>query len=115
MSALRKIRGEDLFEQPAISGYRNHHVLAANTAETETVPATIDGSAVPRYALIIPTETIFIRTDGTAAVPSGDVSNGAALYMVRGGDSLLLPVAPADALSMIGEAACHVSVWYYNA
>lgn len=113
MSSLRKIRGEDVFDQPAISGYRNHHVIAASTAETETVPATIDGSAVPRSVLIIPTATIFIRTDGTAAVPSSDVSNGAALYMVRGGDSLLLPVAAADALSMISESAAHVSFWYY--
>lgn len=113
-SVLRKFRGEDVFDQPVPATYKNHHVLAASTAETETVPATIGSSVVPKVVLIIPTETIFIRTDGTAAVPSADVSGGTALTMVRGGDSLLLPVTPADALSIISESACHVSFWYYG-
>jgi hypothetical protein len=52
------------------SNYIDHKVLAANVAETVTVPSGCK-RMVPRS-----NADVFYRIGGTAAVPSGDVSDG---------------------------------------
>lgn len=114
MSAtLRKIRGEDVFDQPAIASYRNHKVLAATTEETVTTAATIGSSVPPKAVLIMPTETVFVLIGATVAV-GVDTTDGTAPMMVRAGDSLLLPIAAGEVLHLISESACHVGLWYYG-
>jgi hypothetical protein len=55
-------------------------VLAANVAESETVPSiTVDGvAALANYVVFSANCDFYVRMDGTAAVPSADITDGTA-------------------------------------
>lgn len=84
--------------------YVDNYVLAANVAETATVPAGAE------YVVISATTPVWVRRDNTAAIPGGDVTDGTgsaykpATYAVDGVTSL----------SLIAPAASKVSLWWID-
>lgn len=118
MSALRKVSGQNVFDQPMIAAYRNNRALGAGAAETITAPATVDVDGVlkaPSHVLLFATENIFISNvgEGPATVP-GDVTDGTACALVRVGDSVLLSIGAGQTVSVISESACIVQAWFYG-
>jgi hypothetical protein len=67
---------------PPISDTINVHVLAANTAESDTIPAGA------RWVIIQTTAQAFWRFGATATVPAGDIVDGS-------GPEILAPTNPA--------------------
>lgn len=81
------------------------------TAEDETVPA---GAA---FVVINPDADVWIASGtGTAAAPSGDVTNGAGSVFLKGG--VISPpfrVQPGQILSGVSATGtAHVAYWYYG-
>jgi len=97
-----------------VSDYVNNKVLAANTAESETVPT---GRSV---AVVTPTADLWITRSGTAVVPSADVSDGSGDILIPAGQSRALDVvhlrgnlSAMTAISMISASACIVSIEWF--
>ena len=118
MSALRKVSGQDVFDQPVLALYRNNRSLGAGVAETITAPATVtvDGVArAPSHVLIFATEDIYItEPNGATATVPGDVTNGEAAALIRYGDSILMSIAAGETVSVISESICKVQAWFYG-
>lgn len=84
----------------------NHR--AVTTAETETVPAGA-------YSVVIMVDAIAWFSDGTAAVPAGDVTNGTGSFPISPGQALCFDVAPAQTLSVISASGtANVAFLYYG-
>jgi len=98
---------------PEPTQYVNARVLAANTAETVTVP---DASAIAALAQEPGTRIVvafsascssyYVRYGGTAAVPSADVTDGSAA--VRNPPQLIF--AQGETFSIIAPDACIVTM-----
>lgn len=118
MSALRKVSGQNVFDQPMVAAYRLNRVLVADTAATFTMPATVtvDGVAkAPTHVLIIPTVDIYMRDpNGVTATVPGAVIDGTACALVRAGDSVLVGVGAGDTISVISSSAGPVQAWVYG-
>lgn len=85
--------------------YVNHR--AVTTAETETVPA---GAT----RVFITTDADAWLSDGTAAVPAGDVTNGTGSFLLKAGVCRGFFVTPAQTLSVISASGtAHISFEYY--
>lgn len=81
-------------------------VLAANVAETYTVPATAD------FVLISSDVGFYINTNATATVPATEVTNGAASFYVPA--SIQIVVNSSDAVSLIATATAKITIGCYK-
>lgn len=86
------------------SNYIDNRVLAANTAETWTVPAKCS------YAIVRSNADVLYRTSGTATVPAADVSDGEGSAFLT--DDLYLDNT--TSISLISASACLVSFECYK-
>jgi hypothetical protein len=82
----------------------NAKVLAANVAETDTVPA--DAKCV----LFSATGNFYCKINDTAAIPGADVTDGSGSELNPSGRI----VAAADTISLIAPADCIVTLAYYS-
>lgn len=85
-------------------GYIDAKVLAASTAETITVPAGA------KYVIFSAEADFWANPNDTAAVPSGDVSDGSASELNPVG----YDVEGVSTISIISETAQNVSVTFYK-
>lgn len=84
----------------------NHRVVTA--AETETVPAGA-------YMVVIKTDATIWLSDGTAAVPAGDVTNGTGSFPMSPGEAICFDVVPAQTISVISASGtANVAFLYYG-
>lgn len=79
-------------------------VLAANVAESFTVPAKA------KLVVFSSTATFYLNTRGTAVVPGNDITDGSAPEF----NPIVRVVSPGDTLSLIASAACIVMMAYYG-
>lgn len=89
---------------PPLALYSDARVLAANTAETVTVPAAA------AFAFFSCTEDFYAKRNGTAAVPSADVADGTAAEL----NPTARAVTPGDTISVISESAAILTVSWYG-
>ena len=83
--------------------YINARSLAANVAESSTVPA------LATKVFYSCTGNFYVLVNGTATVP-GDVTDGTASELNPAGHL----VSPGDVISFIAPAACVVTLAYYR-
>jgi hypothetical protein len=92
------------------SDHINCHLLAANTAESDTVPA--DATRV--MFTVVPSGTDFwakISDAGTAAaINAGDVTNGSASEP----NPAIRTVVPGQTISMISASICKIYLSYFS-
>lgn len=88
---------------PPLSAYNDARVLAANTAESVTVPA---GAS---FALFAGTADFYVRTGGTAAVPAADISDGTAPVL----NPTARAVTAGDTLSLVSASSCIVTISWH--
>jgi hypothetical protein len=87
--------------------YVNHH--AVTTAETETVPA---GAT----RVVISTSADIWLSDGTGAVPAGDVIDGTGSFLMGAGTTRVFYVSPTQTLSVVSASGtANVSFEYFTA
>jgi hypothetical protein len=96
----------DDFVRP-ISDKINCLVLIANTAQAFTVPT---GYTKVLLAVSLAGQPIWIKRNGTAAIPSSSVSDGTCPML----NPCALSVKPGDTLSCISSEACIVTAEFYN-
>lgn len=92
---------------PVLPQWVDNLALAANTAETYTVPATtgyITGSCG---------EEVFARIGGTASVPAADVVDGTASFGL--GTEFILRVIPGQQISFITVLAAQLQIGCFTA
>lgn len=102
------------FNQPgenphAPSSYVSSRLLAANTAESITIPANA------KYVRLAATADVFVNFAGTAVVP-GDVDDGTAAELVKsqcGPDWRVIPAA-ATAISVISSGTPIVTASFFT-
>ncbi len=101
-SIVRIIAGIPIFNT---SDFVNARQLAANTAESFTVPTGAD------YVNISSNVDIYVNftSGGTATVP-GDVTNGSACAL----NPQARAVIPGETYSVISESAGHVTLEFYT-
>lgn len=92
---------------PVIPQWVDNLDLAANTAETYTVPATV------RYLVLSCDAVIFARIGGTASVPSADVVNGTASFGL--GTEAIVAVAAGQQISFIAASAAQLQIGCFTA
>lgn len=84
----------------------NHH--AVTVAEAETVPAGA-------YSVVIKTDATIWLSDGTAAVPAGDVTNGSGSFPMAPGEAICFDVVPGQTISVISASGtANVAFLYYG-
>lgn len=97
----------DAIFQP--STYVDARVLAANTAETITVPTFAAYPSAKLLATFSATcSNWYYSATGTAAVPAGDVTDGSAAERAP----TALKLTQASTLSIVADATCTVTVGY---
>ena len=85
--------------------YVNHRAVTA--AETETVPAGA-------YSVVIKTDATAWFSDGTAAVPAGDVT-GTGSFPMAPGEAICFDVVPGQTISVISASGtANVAFLYYG-
>lgn len=86
--------------------YVNHHVVT--TVEAETVPAGA-------YAVVIKTDAVIWLSDGTAAVPAGELVDGTGSFPMSPGEAICFDVVPGQTLSVVSAAGtANVAFLYYG-
>jgi len=86
-----------------LASYVDNLTLAASTAETVTVPAGAQAVNIRSDV------DLWVRTGGTATVPSGDTTDGTGMALNPG----FRLVYPTQTFSIIAGATCHVSLEWY--
>jgi len=81
----------------------NALALAANTAETLSIPAGA------RFAVFSGTVDFYVKTGGTATVP-GDTTDGSAAEL----NPTMRDITGASLISIISAATCIVTVAFYG-
>lgn len=101
-----------------ISAYVDNRVLAASVAETVTKPT---GTVAQTYnsCVITTNADIWIRRDGTAAVPAADVTDGTGSILLPAGSSRVMDFADDGGtilatFSMISSGAALVSMEWFR-
>lgn len=90
-----------------VSDFVDHRVLAASTAEVHDIPA---GSV----SVIISTDQdLYVRRNATAAVPSGDVTDGTGAALVPAGVGRAFELSGVSYLSLISAAAAKVTLEWF--
>jgi hypothetical protein len=101
MKSLKLVRdrsGAVIPNSTQAPGYVDIRVLAANTAESHTVPAGA------KFVLITVTGNTFINIGGTAAVAAADVTNGSASLLMVNTAPRLFALNGAAAIGVIASA-----------
>lgn len=101
MKNLRQVKdrsGKPFSNSTQAPGYVDIRVLAANTAESHTVPTGA------KYVLITVTGNTFINIGGTAAVAAADVTNGTASLLMVNALPRLFELNGATAIGVIASA-----------
>lgn len=93
---------------PRLCTYVDARVLAAGVAETVTVPANMDVVFLTSSA-----GTLYLRVGGTAAAPSGDVTDGTGSEIVLSGSTRR--VTPAQTFSVVNTANATLTLCYNTA
>lgn len=84
---------------------------AAETATKPTVDPVSGESVVITWLWIAATAACYMRFDGTAEVPAGDIVNGTGSFPLAAGNGLLLNVKNRASVSVIGTAVVGLA-WY---
>ena len=92
---------------PPFPDYVDARVLAATVAETITPPAAASVIA------LCATDDCWVDPSGTAVVPSTDVTDGTAAFLLPAGVWMYLVLSGQTSCSIISEAAAKVSIMYY--
>lgn len=91
------------------SDFIDARVLAANTAESHTIPT---GAKFVRVAADV---AVYVRVGGTAAVPAADVTDGSASELLTPNmPPMLLSLGSATAIGLIAGATAHVTLAFYK-
>jgi len=98
----RNYSGDQTF---AISrGYVNNYVLVADTNKAVTVPTGA------RYAVFAANADIWVNVGGTAAIPSGDVTNGTGSEF----NPVVRWIEGESTIGVISAGAAKVSITFYQ-
>lgn len=108
MAVDQRIR-EELFNfAPPLPLYVDSRVLAANTAETVTVPADADLVVITHDQPVM-----YARKGGTAAVPVADVSDGTSSFAIRGENPIARTVERSTTFTIVsGTNGVVTFEWY---
>lgn len=88
----------------AAPGYTDARVLAANTAESQTVPTGA------RFVIFSSTCNFYAHPSATATVPAADTTNGTSSELNPAGWGL----AGVTTISVIADATCTVTMSFYS-
>lgn len=99
-----QIRVQIPIEYPTLTPTVYNQVLAANVAETFTVPAKCDLIIFGQSAIF------YLRSGGTAAVPAADVTDGTGSEI----SPAVRRVTPGDTFSLVAPAATIISLACYD-
>lgn len=102
---FRDAEGNDVGSRP-IPLWVNTHLLAANTAESDTIPAKAN------LVIISADVDIYVNCNGTAAVIT-DVTDGSGSEL-NPSSYCLNSTSTATAISVISASVGHVSLAYYR-
>jgi hypothetical protein len=86
------------------SDHIDHRVLAAGVAESHTVPTGA------KYVVFSGTDDFYVNIGGTAAVPSGDVTDGSGSMINPG----LRSIEGKTTISLISAAANVITMEFYS-
>ena len=86
-----------------LASYVDDFVLAANVAETVTVPS------LAQLMNVRSDVDLWTRTGGTASVPAADVTDGTGSALNVG----VRLVYPGQTFSIVAGATCHVSIEWF--
>lgn len=109
-----QVSAEGLFSIPA-KAHRHHRLLAANTAETFSVPASANAALLATDVVFSSTADIYVAytltgdSDNTAVVPVSDVTDGTGMDLNPTTRNLL----GVTKISVISESACKVSLTFF--
>ena len=95
---------------PPFSDYVDVLALAANTAGSLTVPDTSPPVSRVFISCDVAGAMLWVKLNGTAAIPSGSVTNGSASCLNVSGRK----VKAGDTISCICSDACNVVAEYFN-
>jgi len=104
MGTINSVPGTTLSDTPPFPNYNDVVQLGTAAAESWTVPADV------AFVIIHPDGDIWARSDGTASVPAGDVTDGTAGVRIAGGTSFQVRAAFGQTLSFIREDASTTTV-----
>jgi hypothetical protein len=91
--AVAQRRRDNMFTP--FPAFVNHYPVT--TAKTVTVPAGYTG-------VVIESDADIWLSDGTAAIPAGDVTNGTGSFPLKGGASRGFDVSPGQTISVISAS-----------
>lgn len=86
------------------SDYINVRFLAADTAETETIPTGA------RIVLFSATGNFYLNTRAAAVIPTGDITDGSGPEY----NPIVRLLVAGETMSLIAPAACTVMMAYYK-
>lgn len=98
------MHGTRITAAPRPSGYVQHRILAAATAETITAPA------FPCIVIFRATADFYADVSTTAAIPAADVTDGTASEL----NPAQWQVAPGASISVISASACVINAAFYK-
>ena len=84
--------------------YIDVRVLAADTAETHTIPSGA------KYVLFAATANFYVAYSGDASVPAADVTNGAGVEL----NPVLRKISGLSTISLISGSACTVTLAFFK-
>jgi len=93
------------------STYIDSRVLAANTAETATVPTDSLTGLKASYVVFSSTCSFFTNFRGTATVPSADITDGSSSEL---NPTVRYLAGTITSISIIADSACTVTLMYFK-
>ena len=91
------------------SDFIDARVLAANTAESHTIPT---GAKFVRIASDV---AVYVKFGGTAAVPAADVTDGSASELLTASmPPMLFSIGSSTAIGLISTATAKVTLAFYK-
>jgi hypothetical protein len=106
MESLRQYRNFSHDQNFAVpqSDHIDVRVLAASTKEDHTKPTGAN------YVVFSATDDFYVKMDGTAAVPAGDVTDGSGSELNPG----VRYIADVTTISLIAPRSCTVTMAFYE-
>ena len=98
----RNYSGDQTFAVP--QGYVNNYVLTASTNKAVTIPTGA------RYAVFAASADIWVNVGGTAAIPSGDVTDGTGSEL----NPVVRWIEGETTIGVISAYAAKVSIAFYE-
>lgn len=93
------------------STYIDSRVLAANTAETATVPTDSITGLKANYVVFSSTCSFFTNFRGTATVPAADITDGSSSEL---NPTVRYLAGTITSISIIADSACTVTLMYFK-